>query len=739
MTRMRKLLGLLPFIPFVLYIFLVYHPFFLKGLLPIPSDTVVGLYHPWRDFFAKDYPNGIPFKNSLITDAVRQEYPWRKLAVEELLKGKLPLWNPYSFSGYPLAANLQSAPYYPLNILYLFNNFSLIWSVQIFLQTVLGGLFMVIFLRNLGLSKEGSVLGTIAWVGSGFFVSWLETNTVVQTAIWLPFSLYFMDKIFQQGKGRNFLGLAFGTLMVLLAGHLQIAFYVLSTAGIYFLYRFWESRNIKTILATGSAMVLAILFTVPFLWPAFQFIALSGRNYDQLTWQKPDWFLPWQNLAQFLAPDLFGNPATLNYFGVWNYGEFVGYIGLVALIFSITGILFGGRGKRIFLVLLSLGFIFALQNPIAEIPFRLGIPFLSTSQPSRIIVIICFSLAVLSAMGLDSFLKKPKRIRWGLLITAVGTGILWAIAWRLRLGVSVRNLYLPTAILGVSALGILAATFNKNWTKYIVYGLLLLASFDSVRFAAKFLPFTSGEWLFPRTEAIAFLQEKAKSDTFRIVSLDERIMSDNFPIAYKLQSVGGYDPLYLSRYAEFMAAIKRNEANINPPFNYNRIIEPGRIDSKLFPLLNAKYVLSLFPLFEPYLTKVFQEGQTIVYQDNRALPRAFFVNQTKLAIGKQRVMYELYDATYDPGKKAIIEDNMIGSGNWSGGQVTIQLYQPNEIVLQTQNSGEGYLVVTDIFYPSWRATIDERPTEIYLTDYTFRGLRVPSGKHTIRMYTKLFF
>lgn len=55
--------------------------FFVKGLLPIPADTIIGLYHPFIDLYAKDYPRGIPFKNFLITDPVRQQYPWKVLAI----------------------------------------------------------------------------------------------------------------------------------------------------------------------------------------------------------------------------------------------------------------------------------------------------------------------------------------------------------------------------------------------------------------------------------------------------------------------------------------------------------------------------------------------------------------------------------------------------------------------------------------------------------------------------------
>src|SRR3990167_289115 len=92
---------------FLLSVFTVLFFLFSKKSF-IPSDTIVGLYHPFRDYFAKDYPRGIPFKNFLITDPVRQHYPWKNLAVSIIKRSQVPIWNPYTFAGYPLLANIQT-------------------------------------------------------------------------------------------------------------------------------------------------------------------------------------------------------------------------------------------------------------------------------------------------------------------------------------------------------------------------------------------------------------------------------------------------------------------------------------------------------------------------------------------------------------------------------------------------------------------------------------------------------
>src|SRR5258708_2516312 len=128
---MKKIIPILILAAIVLSFF---KSFFLQNLLPIPSDTIVGLYYPFRDLYASTNPNGLPFKNFLITDPVRQQYPWRNLSIDLEKKMQLPLWNPYSFAGTPLLANFQSAPFYPLNLLFFLLPFSTAWSVLIILQ-----------------------------------------------------------------------------------------------------------------------------------------------------------------------------------------------------------------------------------------------------------------------------------------------------------------------------------------------------------------------------------------------------------------------------------------------------------------------------------------------------------------------------------------------------------------------------------------------------------------------------
>ncbi len=656
-----RFLRFFPIIFLLLFAAIVFRQFIFQGRLPIPADTIVGMYYPGRDLYSPQYPNGVPFKNSLITDVVRQTYPWRKLAIDQLKNGQLPLWNPYSFSGYPLMANLQSAPFYPANMIYWLTDFSTGWSIQIMLQIVLGGLFMLLFLKNLKLREEAVTLGALAWAGSGFFISWLESNVPIQSALWLPLALWAIDK-------RKGLALVIALGSSVLAGHLQIFSYVWITAAAYAFYR-------RNFLSSIFFLISSILVSW-WLIPAGQFILSSNRAVDQSVWLKPDWFLPWQNLVQFVAPDFFGNPATGNYFGVWNYMEFVGYIGIIPLIFAMVSLLSRNKKTFFWLGLLAVSLIFALPTPLAKLPFQLNIPFLASAQPSRLIVLADFCLAILSAFGLDYFLgKKSKVLPSIFLITIIFAG-LWIAVFGLHLSISLRNLYFPSAILVVSIILLLLAGKKKVF----VLALLLTALIDSSRFAGKFLSFSSAEYLYPPTKVTTFLQENLGN--YRFASLDDRIMPANFSVMYGLQDVGGYDPLYLKIYSDNIPAA-------------NRMISIKDPRSPMLDLLGVKYVLALNDINLLEYTKVFQDGETRIYENTQVFPRAFFIN---------------------------------------GGQVEIKSYQPNEILIRTNNTNNGSLVLTDTYHPSWKAQIDGQTANIE-TAYSFlRQVKVQAGEHIVRFY-----
>ncbi|MGH7245567.1 MAG: YfhO family protein, partial [Candidatus Levyibacteriota bacterium] len=298
------------------------------------------------------------------------------------------------------------------------------------------------------------------------------------------------------------------------------------------------------------------------------------------------------------------------------------------------------------------------------------------------------------------------------------------------------NLFFPTFIFLTSMVFLILYIFsNKKQQKIFTFLILFLVIIDLFRFADKFTPFTPKKYLFPQTGTISYLQKNI--GIYRVMSTSSEILPPNFSSVYNLQTIDGYDPLYLSRYAEFIISSERGEPDISGPFGFNRIITPKNYTSSMINLLGVKYILSLSDLQTKNLRKVYQEGQTRVYENSNAIQRIFFVSTVETSLNKSQTIRKMFDLSNNFSTTAIIE-NYQGQQHFTKGLIQNIAYSANTISFDTQNSGEGFLVLTDNYYPTWHAYIDGKQTKIFLTDYTLRGIAVPQGKHTIVFLDSLF-
>lgn len=754
---------------FFLVVGVFFFPVILRGLLPVPTDSLVGLYHPWRDLYAKTNPQGVPFKNFLTTDPVRQQIPWRKLAVDQLKQGKLPKWNPYTFSGTPLLANIQAAVFYPLNILFFIFAFPVAWTTLIVLEPLLSGIFLYLYLRHLRLNPWASLMGAIAWSFSGFNISWMTWGTMVHVALWLPIILLAVDKLFEkrEKQPQRFLWPWLGIFVLALvfqffAGHIQISFYVMLLTIFYLSWRLWQNlgrdKQATTIFKRFYWLIAGLLFVLlvtSVQWiPLMKLMAESSR-IEEINWLKNGWFLPLPNLVQFIMPDFFGNPTTLNYWGEWNYGEFIGYVGIIPLIFSFFGLLEKENKEKSFWGwLLLVSFIFILANPISRLIFIFRVPVISALQPTRLMVIIDFSLAVLAAIGFNSLIKDTRKNIWGIIgIIFLAFLAAWVVVLvrtklpindmlRQNLLVSKRNLILPTIIFVFASILIGSSylwKLNKLFKAAVILILILITVFDLLRFGRKYIPFTPQNYFFPNTSTITFL--KKQNGAFRIASMDKRIFPPNTLSYYGLESVEGYDPLYSRRYEEFVAALERGTADIKPPFGFNRIITLENIDSPLLPFLNVRYILSLSEIQRPFLKLVFREGQTYTYEYLLGYPRFYLVEESIVETDDRKTLAMLFNKQYDWRKTAVVNEplSLINIPLSTNESVNLTAYEDSSIRLLTQTNLPRLLVIINSFDPGWRAQIDGRVTKVYRTNFAFQGVIIPAGRHAISLDYKLDF
>ncbi len=106
-----------------------------------------------------------------------------------------------------------------------------------------------------------------------------------------------------------------------------------------------------------------------------------------------------------------------------------------------------------------------------------------------------------------------------------------------------------------------------------------------------------------------------------------------------------------------------------------------------------------------------------VYENLRVMPRAWFVSKPA--------------AHSDNEELRLIRQGGSVDQQIENSQPKITRYESNRIDLETSNPEEGFLVLSEIYYPGWEARIDGQRAEVYRTNYVLRGVKVPPGDHHI--------
>ena len=88
-------------------------------------------------------------------------YPWRVFAADSLSRLDFPLWNPYSYSGTPFLANMQSGLLYPPNVVFWLFNFPMAMRLFIVIQFGLAAWFMYLLLRALSCRTASAITGAL--------------------------------------------------------------------------------------------------------------------------------------------------------------------------------------------------------------------------------------------------------------------------------------------------------------------------------------------------------------------------------------------------------------------------------------------------------------------------------------------------------------------------------------------------------------------------------------------------
>ena len=236
---------------------------------------------------------------------------------------------------------------------------------------------------------------------------------------------------------------------------------------------------------------------------------------------------------------------------------------------------------------------------------------------------------------------------------------------------------------------------NQTTLKIII---ALVISIELMGFGMILIDTTNYNSLYPQDDVIKFL--KQDNSKFRILDLTNKYHSSLLRV-HKIESIEGYNPTILLDYNDYVSAITNRSFISNEYVQMDKIYDRERLNK-----LNVKYIITKdinYSLYLPNISKIFEANGIFIYYNYEYWPRAVFLGNNSL----ERIE-----------------------------TVDIDNYQNDKIIINYNFLSDGKLILSEVYYPSWKAMIDGNTVEIEKYDGLFRVIDVSSGNHEIKFEYK---
>src|ERR671933_1016206 len=275
-----------------------------------------------------------------------------------------------------------------------------------------------------------------------------------------------------------------------------------------------------------------------------------------------------------------------------------------------------------------------------------------------------------------------------------------------------------------------------------------LTSYYSPSAAARFLQSREGEEPFRYFGYDPGLREGSHlSSPARFADSETHALEANGrPMLMGLHSVQGYNPTHIARYDQFMSALNGGEQG----YHFVDVYEKG-LSSPLLDLLNVRYIIvptypsqenpddaGQFEGFEHTHPTIYDDGQAKVLENPNVLPRAWIVHSARKEENPKETLKLLGSGEVDPRQEALLEEDPPQQmsqppGGSSAEQALVEEYGANSMKLKTSSGSAGLLVLSEVYYPAWKAYVDGEPAEVYATDQLLRSVPIPEGEHEVEL------
>jgi hypothetical protein len=700
-----------------------------------------------------------------LSDQYSAGYAFRAFGAEVFrATGGIPEWNPFIFGGLPFIAAMHGDIFYPTAWLRWFLPVDLAMNLGLAFHLLLAGLAMFALLRGLGFRFAGAITGGIAYQLSGIVASLVNPGHDGKLFVSALAPLVLLALV--HGVRHRRVG-AFGVLALLvglcmLSPHYQMTYYLLVAAGFWTLWLTFldplrpKQSPLRPLGLGLLAVVLGVAVSAVQALPFLEYIPYSPRSAEGASrgWDyATSYSFPIAELPTTLLPQF--NGVIESYWGTNPIKLHTEYLG--ALVLGLAVLAWGQRPQRPDLTALAaIGGFFLLvafggHTPFYRLWYEVMPMMKSVRAPGMAFLLVALPVAAWAGAGAERLLAGGVKPRTALItfgtMAAIGllgaAGLLQpvaeAVAHPARLEAAMANaLELRAGGLRLLVFAVMGAAVAWGIATRKIQGmpaltlLALLTGADLWTIDRLFFRYSR-----PAAELYA---PDAITSHLRATPLPWRVLSvgeaypHSFLMGLDIPQVLGYHGNELRFYDDLLGG-KNVWANLNagPP---------------LWDLLAARFLILPGEQAIPGFTKVLGPvpvtpgGSAVLYQRDSVPPYARVV-PAAVKVPEAQVVPTVVDPRFPKELVALYPDTSSVSAPGVQGslpqpsavRVRVTDWGPGHMALALEGDDPrpGWLVVSENWYPDWRATVDGQAAAVHRAQGSFLSVALAPGARQVSL------
>ena len=713
-----------------------------------------------------------------MSDMYGTGYAYRVFGAEALrATGDFAQWNTFILGGIPYIAAQHGDIFYPTFLLRLVLPVDVAITWSFLLHLWLAGLFTFGLLRSLGFAFWPALLGGTAYMMSGQVASLVSPghDGKMFVSALAPLLLWMIVRAVRDGRVWAWGMIALITGLAILTPHYQMVYYLALFSIPFTIWMALRGREDplpravawRRVGLAGAAAALGLAIASIGFLPFFAYLDFAARGTARGYEYATSYSMPPEEMLNFYLPHFV--PSIESYWGrnpLKLHNEYVG-----AVVLLVGGLAFGAPGRRREVWFWGIAALVATLVALGgHTPFyRLWylLPMMKVVRaPAMIFYIAQLAIAVFAAIGLERLLRERVRggylMGWGafalMMVLLAGAGGLTSVAHSLAppqkyalvdentgslIGGSVRSLLFVALAIGV----ILAGAAGRLSGKAVAAGLIALAAVDLWSVERRFFRFwPPARELYASDPTIEYLQRVEQPGRVMALPLSghgvrDPVLDGDALILHHVRTVTGHQGNELQRWVELAGA----KSPAPGPNLFKR--EFRRLTNTRFWLTDADLPpehpqlpgMRLIRRVGPVRSAVGNE--VWLYELDERNPAAW-VTPLLTEAPPEAIRATVLNPSFDVARAALFDSSEAVEGQPVSTapplldlDARVTYLSPREIRVELAGPAPAgsALIVSENWYPGWRARVDGQPSAVARADYSLIGIPLAAGARRVEL------